>query len=948
MNNNTSIIQIFRILTIREKILKCIKELGVNDLRFINNLTLSSSIERSARLVKTKVYIKGSDLIRLTRSLCLNVFNDLHPSIDGWSAWSYHYPFYKEEVSSRGIPNCTLGSIGSFALPWDFIKHYLPSQCQLIDSTKRSTAIGRYCSHPNATLATLEHLIAWSPDFCPGPNVLDNVAASGRLDIFKYLEHRYKDTIVCSTQAIDGAALNGHVEMIDYLYKNRQEQCTVAAIENACRNGHLKVLEYLRNHHPIWQFCSFNSWLLAAGGGHTNVLEFHKLYTNNNNNNYDINTGILSACAGGHLDTVVYLCGQGNHHDQRVGDQINLVAQVGNLELFKYIVETYQTVPTARAIEFAAQFGHLDIISYIAKEPNHLLFTSKTFELAAQSGNLELVKFIHQQCAPYSELVMNKAATYGHLNVCKWIHENVNGITFSAEIFDGAAINGHIHVVEWLINRGCPITNKSLPLLIKKGLFNIVKIILDQPNVHPPPNQVLTIVAQSGNLDMFLYFIDLVGCGQLTSSALELAVERCHTPIITYIVDRFGTSLITRKVMSAAIVCGNLGIFNYLVQIFQSNPSLPKISTLFDSTEILSAIQNGHVSIYQRLYQIVPELCNSLHDQCLRVAAGNGHHSMVILFKPKNLIQKQNYTNQMTNYILSVDQLQKTKIMEKEILDKQTIMWKQLKQLESLQQQQQQQSYQFQPFNYLQQQSLQQHQILQLQQQLQQQQQQQTLQLQPLQLQPLQLQPLQLQPLQQQQTLQENVQSPLSTTTNNNQLLKLRNEYTEIVRKRNSIAYTIKKHYQWTALGIQSNEDVLVAIQLNKCNAFALALAGGHLAIAKYLYHSYCQQEGVAPRLLFCGVPPPDQIEQLPVEYMQPPRIYQIEQRYVNGLPSNHCLYYPIKNGWVAILEFVYENYPVVFDDPFVKNHIQHCHQTGYSAAHSFLTSKKAHLLVDI
>ncbi|EGG18690.1 hypothetical protein DFA_04186 [Cavenderia fasciculata] len=62
------------------------------------------------------------------------------------------------------LPN--LRMISKYAMPWDFIKNYLPNKDSVL-AKRRWFVISKYLSRRNATLDTLKHLLEWSPDYDP-------------------------------------------------------------------------------------------------------------------------------------------------------------------------------------------------------------------------------------------------------------------------------------------------------------------------------------------------------------------------------------------------------------------------------------------------------------------------------------------------------------------------------------------------------------------------------------------------------------------------------------------------------------------------------------------------------------------------------------------------------------------------------------------------------------
>ncbi|CAK4080983.1 unnamed protein product [Aphanomyces euteiches] len=70
---------------------------------------------------------------------------------------------------------------------------------------------------------------------------------SDHFEVVKYL-HKNCPSIIFKTQAMDIAARNGLLDIVDFLHKNGTEGCTPAAMEYAVRCEHLQVVKYLSKH----------------------------------------------------------------------------------------------------------------------------------------------------------------------------------------------------------------------------------------------------------------------------------------------------------------------------------------------------------------------------------------------------------------------------------------------------------------------------------------------------------------------------------------------------------------------------------------------------------------------------------------------------------------------------------------------------------------------------
>jgi hypothetical protein len=68
------------------------------------------------------------------------------------------------------------------------------------------------------------------------------------------------------------AAYKGHLEVVEWLHKNRKEGCPTWAMEFAARYGHLKVVEFLHKNRK--EGCTTRAMNLAAANGHLDIVEY--------------------------------------------------------------------------------------------------------------------------------------------------------------------------------------------------------------------------------------------------------------------------------------------------------------------------------------------------------------------------------------------------------------------------------------------------------------------------------------------------------------------------------------------------------------------------------------------------------------------------------------------------------------------------------------------------
>ncbi|KAF0720834.1 Aste57867_29 [Aphanomyces stellatus] len=99
--------------------------------------------------------------------------------------------------------------------------------------------------------------------------LVDAMASDGNLEIVALLlQHRASH----STAAIDNAATNGHLDMVQYLHAQRESKCTTQAMDGAAANGHLEVVQFQHDHRT--EGCTTNAEDAASLYGHDAIVRF--------------------------------------------------------------------------------------------------------------------------------------------------------------------------------------------------------------------------------------------------------------------------------------------------------------------------------------------------------------------------------------------------------------------------------------------------------------------------------------------------------------------------------------------------------------------------------------------------------------------------------------------------------------------------------------------------
>ncbi|KAF1314344.1 hypothetical protein FI667_g16756, partial [Globisporangium splendens] len=96
-------------------------------------------------------------------------------------------------------------------------------------------------------------------------------ARNSHLESVKFL-HEYDGDEGCSKDAMDQAATNDHLAIVQFRHKNRGEGCTEEAMDGAARNGHIDVVQFLHTHRS--EGCTSDGMDGVAAWNRMAVVEF--------------------------------------------------------------------------------------------------------------------------------------------------------------------------------------------------------------------------------------------------------------------------------------------------------------------------------------------------------------------------------------------------------------------------------------------------------------------------------------------------------------------------------------------------------------------------------------------------------------------------------------------------------------------------------------------------
>ena len=261
-------------------------------------------------------------------------------------------------------------------------------------------------------------------------DAMDDAALKGHIEIIKYLTENGIGS--CTTNAMDRAAEYGKLEMVKYLSENRTEGCTTNAMHDAAINGYLEIVMYLSENRS--EGCTINAIDIAAQRGHFEIVKYLSENRSEGCSSYALNW----ASANGYIEIVKHLSEY--RTEGCTTDALDWAAENSHFEIVKYLSENRSEGCTTNAIDWAADNGHLEMVKYLSENRSEG-FTTEAIHRASGNGHFEVVKYLYEnKHENFNNPSMKKAMQsslkmsieFNNLDFIKWMHQqNVNGLITS-------------------------------------------------------------------------------------------------------------------------------------------------------------------------------------------------------------------------------------------------------------------------------------------------------------------------------------------------------------------------------------------------------------------------------------------------------------------------------------------------------------------------------------
>ncbi|EQC31026.1 hypothetical protein SDRG_11213 [Saprolegnia diclina VS20] len=367
--------------------------------------------------------------------------------------------------------------------------------------------------------------------------VMDLVAMSGDLPLLRYLDER---GAACSTAAMNGAAMHGHLEVVRFLHAARSEGCTAAAATAALVHGHADVLQFLLAHRTE-----------GVNPDLTYSVPFHGRVRTRR----VVGTEFLVAVQ---LATAI----PPHRAGEETGSQLAVPIKV-------HVSQPILNMAIARQDAAVLCFA-LDALEDVAWLPQDDVpgvdecdRWKASLDLAAFYGDLFTVQRLYKRSRA-SERAMVYASYRGHLHVLECLAEQkcLND-AWPQDALVLAAAQGHLHIVQWLVTHGYGLGSCDAALTTAAYRGDVALVTCLAPLVPPSDDKDAPLAYVTTSLPPHDDRLDKRG-DYVTGCAADAAAAQGHLDVV-HLLQTFGHA-VSQRALLYAIENGHGSVVEHLTK----------------------------------------------------------------------------------------------------------------------------------------------------------------------------------------------------------------------------------------------------------------------------------------------------------------------------------------------------------------------------------------------
>lgn len=251
-----------------------------------------------------------------------------------------------------------------------------------------------------------------------------------------YKGPHYATSEGCTTEAMDVAAGNNYLDIVQWLHANHTQGCTTEAMDQAAANGHFEMVQSLRANRP--QSHSVDAIDKAAEGGDSRISSQKQMRCDHNSHYKECLC--KRPLERGQVDPREYVSANFSRNDLESSSsrQTDRDDQVVSRTDMKTSLPTQWTKLHRMGTE---------IPQYLYSHRNEGC-TSKVLRKAVINGHVRIVKWLHEMQLQVDDF-LPLAATNGHFEIAKFLVDQ-GKVQLGEDLLNYVAALNHFPILEFL------------------------------------------------------------------------------------------------------------------------------------------------------------------------------------------------------------------------------------------------------------------------------------------------------------------------------------------------------------------------------------------------------------------------------------------------------------------------------------------------------------------
>ncbi|KAL7747559.1 hypothetical protein RI367_007000 [Sorochytrium milnesiophthora] len=495
--------------------------------------------------------------------------------------------------------------------------------------------------------------------------LLPIAAQHGRLELVQALNGINPEILQEHSKAIQLAAENGHLDVVQYTHPQLQSAVPVQVLEAALLHGHEQVARWLYERCPL--AVSWRAALGLAHGGHVDLLEL--LQSNRHihpiepdrywRSQWQDSSSPIAAAAqdarvlqilkhiepefsvidafGGSAARIYLPTLQHVIRNESPTPDLQVfcaAACAGRTDIVDWMLCECPLWTSAEAIRFAAGAGHQELArrlsDHFAVPLMKCCLQMRHLRALVESGHLRKLKWIEEHCEISCDFsLLLSGIKSRNLAIAQLLHRHCQQLQFSKEMLTVACGTGNLRMVQWVYQH-LPASGKAgfaIDVAAERGFERIVTWLTQHTNL-PCTTHAMDSAARIGRLTIVRFLNDhqTEGCtpGAMTSAVcaghldvaeylrlnrkegctldtLELAVAHSTLASIQWVVEHYPEQ-ITEKALNLAAGLSRTSVIEY----FHALPDAP-----FSPATMDRAAASGNLDLVRWFHKNRKEGCTA-------------------------------------------------------------------------------------------------------------------------------------------------------------------------------------------------------------------------------------------------------------------------------------------------------------------------------------------------